>query len=84
MSNPSHAVSITYENLSWKWNRMQWHINLQGLFNDKAIFAKEQQQNNLAHSWGNKGVYTFPKVNTIPWVEFELTHFEVKVEQFSL
>ena len=54
-------------------NFVQWHINLLGLFNAKAIPVWHYLTNNL----GDKGIHTFrksisPKANVIAQLEFEL------------
>ena len=56
-----------------------WHINLCGLINVKAILVEEQQWYSFTHSLGDKGVYTFPrgnslKVNVAAHMVFELTY----------
>ena len=37
----------------------------------------------LIHSCKNKGVHTFPKVNVIARLEFELTYLEITIQYFS-
>ena len=48
----------------------------------KTPLQKDSSWQGLAHSWGNKEVYAFPrvicsKVNVIARLEFELAHFDV-------
>ena len=31
---------------------VSWHINIRGLYNDKAILVEKQQLDYLADSWG--------------------------------
>ena len=64
-----------------------WHINLRGLFNDKATLL-EQQWCYLTHSWEDKGIDTFPKsicpkVNVIAQLEFELAYCDSAVHHFN-
>ena len=50
---------------------------------DKAIFEEEQWYYST-YSWQVKGVYTFPKVNVILWVRFELAYTEATLRSVSL
>ena len=73
--------------VSWVGFLVQWHINLHGLLNAKVILV-EQQLYYFTHSWGEKGVHNFhkdisPIVNKPAHLEFELTHFEAAIPQFS-
>ena len=66
----------------------QWHINLHGLFNAKALLLEEQQWYYLTLSWEDKGVHTFPygicpKVNIIAQLEFELANYDSAVHRFN-
>ena len=66
----------------------EWHINLRGLFNTKAVLVERQQWCYLIHSCRDKGVHTFPKcislkVNVIERLEFELVYYDVTVRHFS-
>ena len=52
------------------------------------MFVEEQQWYLFNGCRGGKEVYIFPeaislKVNIIVWLEFELTYFEVAVQQFK-
>ena len=61
-----------------------WYINLQGLFNTKAILVEEQLWYYLIHIWEEKRNHSFSKgiiakVNVIVWQEFELAYNDVAV-----
>ena len=67
---------------------IQWHINLRGLFNAKAILLEEQRWCYLTHSREDKGVYIFskgigPKVNVIAQLEFELACYDFADHRFN-
>ena len=67
---------------------VEWHINLRGLFNTKAILREEQQWWYLTHSWEDKGVHTFPKgicpkLNVIAWLEFKLAYYDSADQCFN-
>ena len=57
------------------------------LFNVKAILVEEHQWFYLIHSWGDKGIYTFPKsiglkMKIIAWLEVGLAYFEAAAKDF--
>ena len=58
------------------------------LFNAEAIFLEEQKCYYLTHSWGNKGVRTFPngisqKVNVIKRLACKLDYYKSAAHRFN-
>ena len=57
---------------------VQWHVNLYGLVNSKAILIEEQQWYYLTYDWRDKVVHAFSKnislkMNVIVRLDFEAT-----------
>ena len=64
---------------------VEWHINLWGLFNAKAILVEEQLWYYLTHSLKDKKAHTFYKsislkVNIIARLEFEFLFYGIAIQ----
>ena len=56
--------------------------------NTKGILVEEQKWYPFTHSWGDKGVQTFPnsirpKLNILVQLEIEIANYDLTVEHFS-